>query len=149
MSGAEEATVPLRWQGRELAARPGQTVAAALLENGVRSWRRTRDGGRPRGLFCGIGACYDCLVRLDGGPDVRACLVPVTRGLRVDPGGPAPEQDSTERDTTVQDTTVRDPAAQDPADEDATVQECTARSRSVQDPAGPVRTVQDRTEEDV
>ncbi|SDE37590.1 2Fe-2S iron-sulfur cluster binding domain-containing protein [Auraticoccus monumenti] len=109
--------MPLHWQGRELAARPGQSVAAALLENGVRSWRRTRRGGRPRGLFCGIGACYDCLVRLDGGPEVRACLVPVSPGLRVDPGGAVPEHDPCEQDPTRR-PPERD-AVQHPTEEDA------------------------------
>ncbi|RZS32852.1 2Fe-2S iron-sulfur cluster protein [Herbihabitans rhizosphaerae] len=54
-------------------ARPGQTVAAALIERGQTSWRDTRIGGRPRGLFCGIGVCFDCLVVVNGVPDVRAC----------------------------------------------------------------------------
>ena len=54
----------------------GQTVGAALWADGVRSWRRTRFAGRPRGLFCGIGVCFDCLVDVDGRPDQRACLVP-------------------------------------------------------------------------
>jgi predicted molibdopterin-dependent oxidoreductase YjgC len=62
---------------------PGQTVGAALWAQGVRSWRRTRIAGRPRGLFCGIGVCFDCLVEVDGRPDERACLVPAGPGLVV------------------------------------------------------------------
>jgi predicted molibdopterin-dependent oxidoreductase YjgC len=61
----------------------GQTVGAALWANGVRSWRTTRIGGRPRGLFCGIGVCFDCMVEIDGRPDQRACLVPAAAGLTV------------------------------------------------------------------
>lgn len=53
----------------------GQTVGAALLAQGIRSWRRTRHAHRPRGLFCGIGVCFDCLVTVDGIPNQRACLV--------------------------------------------------------------------------
>ena len=53
----------------------GQTVGAALTAAGVRSWRTTRSTGRPRGLFCGIGICFDCLVVVDGRPNERACLV--------------------------------------------------------------------------
>jgi hypothetical protein len=56
-------------------------VAAALTAAGVRSWRSTRRGQRPRGLFCGIGACYDCLLTIDGRPAQRACLVPVRDGM--------------------------------------------------------------------
>ncbi|NUT97425.1 MAG: (2Fe-2S)-binding protein [Saccharothrix sp.] len=59
--------------GTAVPARPGQTVAAALLAAGRPAWRDTRGGGRPRGLFCGIGVCFDCLVVVNGVPDVRAC----------------------------------------------------------------------------
>jgi D-hydroxyproline dehydrogenase subunit gamma len=59
--------------GQEIAALPGQTVAGVLLGAGRVSWRTTRGGGRPRGVFCGIGVCFDCLVIVNGVPDVRAC----------------------------------------------------------------------------
>ncbi|TCM51464.1 pyruvate/2-oxoglutarate dehydrogenase complex dihydrolipoamide dehydrogenase (E3) component [Kribbella sp. VKM Ac-2568] len=59
--------------GESLEARPGQTVAAALMVSGRDSWRATRGAERPRGVFCGIGACFDCLVVVNGTPDVRAC----------------------------------------------------------------------------
>lgn len=59
--------------GEQINAKPGQTVAAALLSSGRDSWRTTRINGRPRGVFCGIGACHDCLVIVNGTPDVRAC----------------------------------------------------------------------------
>lgn len=59
--------------GARISVRPGQTVAAVLLELGRTSWRSTRLHGRPRGLFCGIGVCFDCLVVVNGVPDVRAC----------------------------------------------------------------------------
>jgi predicted molibdopterin-dependent oxidoreductase YjgC len=61
----------------------GQTVGAALWAHGIRSWRTTRFGGRPRGLFCGIGICFDCLVEIEGRPDRRACLEPAVEGLVV------------------------------------------------------------------
>ncbi|MGW7051399.1 (2Fe-2S)-binding protein [Streptomyces sp. NPDC054887] len=66
--------------GRPLRALPGRTVAAVLWEAGVTAWRTTRDGGRPRGVFCGIGVCFDCLVTVNGRPNVRACLVTVSAG---------------------------------------------------------------------
>ena len=56
----------------------GRTIAAVLIAAGRSSWRTTRNGGRPRGVFCGIGVCFDCLVVVNGVPDVRACRrVPV------------------------------------------------------------------------
>lgn len=61
----------------------GQSVGAALLAAGVRSWRTTRREGRPRGIFCGIGVCFDCLVTVDGAPNRRACLVRAEDGLEV------------------------------------------------------------------
>lgn len=54
---------------------PGQTVGAALVAGGTTAWRTSRRSGRPRGLFCGIGVCYDCLVTIEGRPNQRACLV--------------------------------------------------------------------------
>lgn len=66
--------------GRPVEARPGQTVAAVLLTNGHPSWRTTRHHSRPRGLFCGIGTCHDCLVVVNGTPDVRACQRTIHEG---------------------------------------------------------------------
>ncbi|MER7502510.1 (2Fe-2S)-binding protein [Nonomuraea pusilla] len=60
--------------GRQVAVTPGQTIGAALHAAGIRSWRSTRFCGRPRGLFCGIGVCFDCLVSVNGRPAERACL---------------------------------------------------------------------------
>jgi len=71
------------FDGEPLPARPGQTVAAALWSAGRLSWRSTRNAARPRGAFCGMGVCFDCLVVLDGRPNVRACLAPVQPGSQV------------------------------------------------------------------
>ena len=71
------------FDGRAVPFAPGQTVGAALWADGVRSWRLTRHEGRPRGLFCGIGVCFDCLVTIDGRPDERACVAPARPRLVV------------------------------------------------------------------
>jgi predicted molibdopterin-dependent oxidoreductase YjgC len=60
--------------GDEVSVRPGQTIAAALIASGRVAWRRTRFDDRPRGLFCGIGVCFDCVVTVNGCGSVRACL---------------------------------------------------------------------------
>ena len=73
-------SVEFSFDGRPVTAQSGQTVGAALLAEGIRSWRTTRFGGRPRGLFCGIGVCFDCLVTVNGEPNVRACLAVVAQG---------------------------------------------------------------------
>ena len=75
--------------GAEVTAYDGDSVAAVLMREGRVSWRRTRDGDRPRGLFCGIGACQDCLVTVDGVGGVRACVAPVHAGTSITTGGGA------------------------------------------------------------
>jgi hypothetical protein len=66
--------------GEPVEAESGQTVAAALIAGGHRAWRRTRRDGRPRGAFCGIGVCFDCLATVNGRPNLRACLVEARPG---------------------------------------------------------------------
>lgn len=71
--------------GEEIAAQPGQSIGAALLAAGHRSWRTTRRQGAPRGLFCGIGICFDCLVTVNGRPNQLACLTEAGQGDEVEP----------------------------------------------------------------
>lgn len=63
----------ITFEGRPIPIADGQSIGAALTAAGIRSWRTTRVGGRPRGLFCGIGVCFDCLVTVNGRPSLRAC----------------------------------------------------------------------------
>lgn len=72
------------FDGREIEFDDGQSIGAALTAAGIRSWRTTRNDGRPRGIFCGIGICFDCLVVVDGSPNERACLVPARQSQRVE-----------------------------------------------------------------
>ena len=71
--------------GRAAQAEAGQTVAAALLAAGIATFGRT-PSGKPRGIFCGMGVCFDCRVAINGLPDQRACLTPVTPGMKVTTG---------------------------------------------------------------
>jgi predicted molibdopterin-dependent oxidoreductase YjgC len=77
------------FQGAAVQAHPGETIATALLANGVRALRLTRTGDVPRGLFCGIGACFDCLVIVNGIAGQRACVTPARPGDRVEVQGVA------------------------------------------------------------
>ncbi|MFF6958212.1 MULTISPECIES: 2Fe-2S iron-sulfur cluster-binding protein [unclassified Streptomyces] len=70
--------------GRPVPAREGQSVGSALMAAGIVAWRSTRVEGRPRGLFCGIGVCFDCLITVDGHRDQRACQVPAADGMRLE-----------------------------------------------------------------
>ena len=69
--------------GQAIEAYEGETVAAALTAAGKRVFRHTVPGGQPRGIFCGIGVCFDCLVTVDGMQNVRACVTPVRDGMQV------------------------------------------------------------------
>lgn len=85
---------PIRFtfDGREIEALPGETVAAALSAAGILAFRRT-PAGAPRGLWCGMGACWDCVVTIDGRGGQRACLAKAEAGLVVasaPPAEPAP-----------------------------------------------------------
>ncbi|OJW06438.1 MAG: hypothetical protein BGO49_23205 [Planctomycetales bacterium 71-10] len=70
--------------GLSVRAFEGESVAAALLANGRRTLRTTARRGEPRGMYCGIGTCFDCVMTIDGRPNVRACQTPVRAGMRVD-----------------------------------------------------------------
>jgi predicted molibdopterin-dependent oxidoreductase YjgC len=82
---AEQGGLPitLTFDGQPVRAVAGDSVGAALTRAGVRSWRTTRHNARPRGLFCGIGVCYDCLLTVDGLANQRACLVPAIDGMEL------------------------------------------------------------------
>ncbi|WP_413808318.1 (2Fe-2S)-binding protein [Streptomyces sp. OE57] len=77
----------LTFDGTTVTALPGQSVGAALVAAGIVAWRTTRREGGPRGLFCGIGVCFDCLITVDGRPGQRACLVPARDGMRLSAEG--------------------------------------------------------------
>lgn len=69
--------------GTEVVAFPGETIAAALLAAGVRTLRITEKNEARRGIFCGMGICFDCLVTVDGKPHLRACLTRAEAGANV------------------------------------------------------------------
>ena len=70
--------------GQARTARLGESVAAALMADGDDLELRETVGGEPRGLFCGMGVCFDCLVIVDGIPSTRACVTWVRDGMVVD-----------------------------------------------------------------
>src|ERR1700749_281235 len=76
------APVRIRFDGAETEALPGETIAAALAAADIVAVRRSRSGA-PRGPFCGMGGCFDCLVTVDGRPARRACLPKVEGGRHV------------------------------------------------------------------
>ena len=62
----------------------GEPVAAALMASGIRVMRHTVRTGQPRGIFCAIGRCTDCVMVVDGVPNVRTCMTPLVEGMKVE-----------------------------------------------------------------
>ena len=75
-------SVSLTLDGRPATAFEGESVAALLFAEGHRAIRTTR-GGAPRGVYCGMGVCFECLVVVDGVPNTRACVTWVREGMDV------------------------------------------------------------------
>jgi hypothetical protein len=71
----------ITWNGAVIPARMGESLAAALLAAGVTHFRNTALSGTARGPLCLMGACFDCLVEVEGMANAQACLVAVTPGL--------------------------------------------------------------------
>jgi NADPH-dependent 2,4-dienoyl-CoA reductase/sulfur reductase-like enzyme len=74
--------IHIDFEGERIAARAGESLAAALIAHGVTAFRTTRQGAE-RSVFCGMGVCQDCLVEVDGKPNQRACMTVIDRPLRV------------------------------------------------------------------
>ncbi|PUB17355.1 (2Fe-2S)-binding protein [Yoonia sediminilitoris] len=68
--------------GMALSLPRGANLAAALLAAGVGVFRRTPVSNAPRGPFCMMGACFDCLIEIDG-TTRQACMIEVTDGLEI------------------------------------------------------------------
>ena len=69
--------------GKEIRAFEGETVLAVLWAVGEHTLHTTARTHEPRGFFCGMGVCFDCLVAIDGAFNVRACLEPVRAGMKI------------------------------------------------------------------
>jgi predicted molibdopterin-dependent oxidoreductase YjgC len=75
--------VKLHIEDREVPAREGDMLALALLRAGIERFRVTPVSGSARAPLCLMGACFDCLVEVDGMANVQACMVTVRDGMRV------------------------------------------------------------------
>lgn len=78
------APVSVYVDGKEVPAFEGETVLAVLWASGDHTVHTTARAREPRGFYCGIGICFDCLVTVDGAVNVRACLEPVRAGMKID-----------------------------------------------------------------
>ena len=83
-------SVAFYWQGQELMAWQGETIASALFANGVRIFGHHPKDSAPQGIFCANGQCAQCLVLADGKP-VKSCMELIRPGMRVEPAEGLPE----------------------------------------------------------
>lgn len=72
------------YDGQEIEGYAGEPVAAALMAAGVMVHRHTAKLNQPRGVFCAIGRCTDCVMVVDGEPNVRTCITPLKAGMHVE-----------------------------------------------------------------
>jgi len=75
--------VMFTFDGKTLPGFEGEPVAAALKAAGVAVHRYTKKSHSPRGVFCAIGRCTDCVMVINGRPNVRACVTPLEEGMTV------------------------------------------------------------------
>lgn len=82
MSALQPRLIAFTVDGEQVVAPERQSIAAALLGSGRRTLRHS-PAGEPRGIYCGIGACFECRVRVEGRGVVLGCLTPVQEGMRI------------------------------------------------------------------
>lgn len=76
--------ITIYYNGQPLEAIDGEPVAAALMNAGVKAFRKTPRLHEPRGIFCAIGRCTDCAMIVDGRANTRTCVTPAHEGMRVE-----------------------------------------------------------------
>ena len=76
-------TVKIDVDGQILEALEGEPIAAALAANGIKTLRRTLKRKEPRGIFCAVGQCTDCVMTVDGIPNTRTCVTRVREGMQI------------------------------------------------------------------
>ena len=80
---SEAKDVHIYVDGKIITAREGEPIAAALIAAGFSTFRLTAEGAG-RSLYCGIGQCNDCIMTVNGIPNVRTCVTPVEEGMQIE-----------------------------------------------------------------
>ena len=76
-------TVRISFEGKNLDVEIGQTVASVLLVGGNMVFRSSVVSGQPRGPYCMMGVCFECMIEIDGIPNQRACMIPVREAMKI------------------------------------------------------------------
>lgn len=82
-----EEKIQIIFNGKSYPALKGESIAAALLANGIKTLRFSEQNHEPRGIYCGIGHCYECRVTANGVQSVRACITPVEDQMKIESQG--------------------------------------------------------------
>jgi len=72
------------FEGKPMKGYEGETIAAALVANGVKVFRYSEKHNRARGFFCAVGKCSSCLMVVDGKPNTMVCMEPLRAGVTVE-----------------------------------------------------------------
>lgn len=80
----ERRLVQFTYDGKAMEGYEGEPIAAALRVAGVMAHRYTKKKHEPRGVFCAIGRCTDCVMVVNGKPNVRTCITPLKEGMEVE-----------------------------------------------------------------
>lgn len=70
--------------GKPIPAYLGETVATVLMAANITTFRKSRKNQDPRGVYCGMGVCYECLVTINGVHAQRACITYAQPGMQVE-----------------------------------------------------------------
>jgi len=79
-----ETPITITVNGQPVPAFAGESIAAVLMAAGFRALRCAEASGSPRGFYCGMGMCFDCLVTIDGVPNQRSCMAEARNGCVVE-----------------------------------------------------------------
>lgn len=96
----DQTTITFTFDGKQYVGYEGDTIASALLANGIRKLRVHEESGTPRGIYCNIGHCFECRVTVNQMPGVRACMTEVTADMIIESGKvqPSPLKSTTNTD---------------------------------------------------
>jgi predicted molibdopterin-dependent oxidoreductase YjgC len=80
----QEKTIEIVVDGEPVKALEGESIASALMASGKRIFRYSNKHKEPRGVYCAIGRCTDCIMKVDGQPNVRTCVTTVREGMVIE-----------------------------------------------------------------
>ena len=76
------AEVSFTFDGKAVLAHEGESRAAALIRAKLLHLSDAPADGAPRGVFCCMGLCQECVVQV-GGKTIESCRLPVSQDLQV------------------------------------------------------------------